>query len=215
MAITLFSCKKKTETVTPEPTPPPIKTVAQFTVENYSGFPQATAKFQYTGSNDNAGTVFLNNFQLAKQTAFYYYLATGPTTIASPVTWKVQGDGSTIPAYTLTVNDLPSIPAGANLDTSKIIDASMDFVITHQAISCDSLCYQIAFIPMKKTIGSNTSVTFTSAELQNAAYVLYPGGDKKVNVTVFAYSTQNVMVGDKRWRMVTKATFYKPLHYKP
>lgn len=203
------SCKKKETTTTPIvlPATPLPKVAATFTVESYDSDVQAVAQFNYIPAI-NAGSVFVNNFYVPYPT--YVYYSTGTVNVINPVVWNIQGGGGAA-AQTVTVDNMPDMPISTDIDTSKIVTGSQGYTIHNQAITCDSIEYQMSYMNVRNVSGNSTSMTFNPADFTN----YNNGGGNLIRVAVSAYNSYVVMVGNDRRRFISKTTFYKNLHYKP
>lgn len=220
MALIVFACKKKdVSPSSPTPAPiqePQIKTVAHFTVENNSGFIQTNGYFDYVAGVNNGGNVSINGITMT--CPYSYYAGSNTITISNPVIWVMNGgviSGTTsVPNQTVTAKNMPAMPISADIDTSKTVDANLDYVINNQSVSCDSMIYSISSTTTKRVAGGTTSVTFKSSELKNVSYGIIVGGSKSVIVSISAYNSYTVKVGDYNWRFISKTTNAKYLHFK-
>lgn len=220
------SCKKKTTEAKTEPetvatTQPAGYTVyATFTVENQNGYLYTHGNFPLPtnpGANRDGGVLSINGYTTDYNNSYYTYYSTTPTTLTPPISFTVGGGNVYAFPFTATCVNIPDLAISPDLDTSKTVYASSGYTITHQPIVCDSLEYQMTYLKVKKTKGNNTSIVFTSAELQNLSYGIAVGGGKVINVKIIAYThdSHEFDINHSKWTFLCRSVNLQSLHYVP
>lgn len=208
-----MSCKKK-ETPAPEPAPTPVtppKLVVQASLENTDNVQlQGNIAFFYQSGSFSGGSVSVNNFTLGNS---WPYNLTSTLTVSNPITWAVSGGVGGVPAQTITVKDMPSMPISAELDTAKTLTASAGFTIHNQAMTCDTLEYIICNYIKKKTTGNSTSMAFSASELSGVSGAL--GASTSLNVAISAYNYYVLTDNNKKRVFISKTNNITVLHFKP
>jgi len=143
-----------------------IITRDSFVVASFYAAPETSV----VPTNVNAGTVTLNGVNIVDQGQYNYYITSSLPNIAGPLTWSVSGSG-TLSAFSQSFQ--PSYPkyTGGNLLPDTCIKANGITInisgVTNNQNSVIITLYSGSSNLTKYILGSNGSVTFTSAELAN------------------------------------------------
>lgn len=209
LIILITGCNKNSNT-NQQPTPS-----APASSLNYGGTLTASDNISSTNTNCSyvavfkdgngllvpAGQVKANNLVVAGPSSTNQYtLYQSGQTAPNIVTWNVSGQGE-VPAFTAYSDTKPSVPSFIP-DTVKI---GQDWVLSHSAISADSIQYQMGggYSVVKIKTDSSSSISFTAAEIGSINFQ----GLNYTTISIKAWNTKKVTVGSKYYNIVIKSTY--------